>query len=381
MSKLRKVLLMTLVVLIGVVFITGPWWFEKDRIADEAKVGVFYYPWYASDNEGGHHDWHDQVMRTKLQPNQGPALGEYNSQDPEVIGQHIAWSEMGNIKVWVSSWWGPNDYTDVTLKDHILKHPDAGNLEYAILYEAAGRLGSFEEPDYTNLYTDMAYLEETYFNNPYYLKIDDKPVVYLYLTREYFKGERIEELRKLKEEFPNLYLIGDDLFQIVNDPAKSGLLDAVNNYDVYGQTFAMGDNGGTKFELWLLAQIYRYTEWSGEKYGYDFIPSVAPGYNDTAVREGHSPAPRSFKNSSPGDVFRESLYKLGFPFLDKDADNLIMITSFNEWYEDTQIEPTMGTQNSSSTDDSETGDFYTDGFEYHDYGTDYLEILSELTGK
>ena len=54
-----------------------------------------------------------------------------------------------------------------------------------------------------------------------------------------------------------------------------------------------------------------------------------------------------------------------------------MITSFNEWYEDTQIEATSGVAGTSSIDDSVTGKFYTEGDRYMDYGNLYLDILRE----
>ena len=56
----------------------------------------------------------------------------------------------------------------------------------------------------------------------------------------------------------------------------------------------------------------------------------------------------------------------------------MMITSFNEWYEDTQIEATSGTAHASDTDDSETGAYFTGNERYVDYGPLYLDILREM---
>ncbi len=376
----KFIIILTVFIFSLMLLLVGPWIFHKDRVATEAKVGVFYYPWYSNDSISGHNNWHSQVFRETLDPAHEVRLGEYSSKDSQVIGQHIDWSVEGNISVWVTSWWGPGEYTDIVLKDYILTHPKANQLEYAILYESQGRLGEFNNPDFSNLYTDMAYLSENYFNHPQYLKINGKPVIYIYLSREYFKGDNLKELEKLKNLYPNLYVIGDDLFIMVNTPGKSGLLDGVNSYDVYGQSFAGGNNGSTRFELWKLSLIYRIAFWQSRVYGYDFIPSIAPGYNDRAVREGHLPAPRKFNNNSEyGDVFTKALQRAAFPYLSPGSENLLLITSFNEWYEDTQIEPTKGVSVHTSKDISDSGYYYTQRYEYEDYGTRYLEILSDLT--
>jgi hypothetical protein len=55
-----------------------------------------------------------------------------------------------------------------------------------------------------------------------------------------------------------------------------------------------------------------------------------------------------------------------------------MVNSFNEWHEDTQIEPTIiGPM--TNTDDTPTGKGYTAGYYYEGYGNLFLNILREKT--
>ena len=50
------------------------------------------------------------------------------------------------------------------------------------------------------------------FGNPNYLKIDGRPVVFIYLTRVYFrKTPGYDALAALRVEFPDLYIIADDI--------------------------------------------------------------------------------------------------------------------------------------------------------------------------
>ncbi|MCU0858061.1 MAG: hypothetical protein MUC65_06630, partial [Pontiellaceae bacterium] len=80
-----------------------------------------------------------------------------------------------------------------------------------------------------------------------------------------------------------------------------------------------------------------------------------------------------------GDVFRAMIRRAALPAMDSSCGNLIMVTSFNEWYEDSQIEATAGTAPASAADDSESGTYYTGGETYVDYGCLYLDILKEET--
>ena len=114
------------------------------------------------------------------------------------------------------------------------------------------------------------------------------------------------------------------------------------------------------------------------------MPAIAPGYNDTAVRPGHPGRARYFtdvENSAEGEVFRSMIRDVALPNLDAAAANILMVTSFNEWYEDSQIEPTGGIAQPSSSDTSDSGTYYTGGQKYYDYGYLYLDILKEETAR
>lgn len=342
------------------------------RPEGEPKVGVYYYPWYR-----GGREWR-QVMRQHLQPPQAPKLGRYRSDDPAVIADHIAQSVRGRIDFWAVSWWGADTQTDVNFRDAILPHPDSARLKYAVLYEATGRMGRFASPDYSRWIPDLTYLSEHYFDHPAYLRINSKPVVFVYLTREYFRDKGAEALQETREKFPNLYLVGDDVFGAGYRAEWAKNFDAVTAYDVYGQS--VGRFGGTRKAIDFLAANYRHAKAEANSVGTAFMPTIAPGYNDTAVRRGHPGRARYFTDqpdSKEGDLFRAMIHDVALPNLDPRCGRVMMVTSFNEWYEDTQIEATSATTPATTKDDSDTGAFYTGGDRYEDYGTLFLDLLRE----
>jgi hypothetical protein len=345
--------------------------------ASDIMVGVYYYPWHGP-GAGGH--GFNNTLRDHLVPKQYPELGHYNNSDPAVISAHINYSVEANIHFWACSWWGPGGYEDNIIQNHILAHPEAGKLKYAILYESTGRLGSFSSPDYSRLVPDVQYFSDNYFGNENYLKIDGRPVIFIYLTRVYFRNQGDEALARLRADFPNLYIVADDIFGRYYSASYASKWDAVTAYDVYGQTLAR--YGSTRAALNRLEDILNDAKAAANSVGVGLIPFSSPGFNDRGVRDGHSGAPRYFEDnlqSREGDLFRAMLRDVVVPKVDPLAEKMLMVTSFNEWHEDTQIEPTMGTAGRTNVDDSVTKNHYTEGDYYTDYGHLYLEILHDET--
>jgi hypothetical protein len=354
--------------------------------AADPLVGAYYYPWYRPAANPDRSQWR-HVMRTRLAPPQEPLAGRYVSNDPALIAEHIRQSVRAGLDFWAVSWWGPGDRseTDRNLREAILPHPDAHRLRYAILYESTGRLGSFDQPDYANWLPDLAYLKDTFFGHPQYLRVDGRPVLFVYLSRVYFRDRGHEALQAMREQFPDVYLVGDDVFSPPPHPTAyradwAEPFDAVTAYDVYGQS--VGPLGATREAVDHLAAAYRHARAEANRAGAAFIPAVAPGYNDTAVRDGHPGRGRYFTDrddSREGDLFRALIRDAALPHLDPRADHMLMITSFNEWFEDSQIEATAGTTPHTSRDDSPSGTAYTGGDRYEDYGELYLDILRTET--
>lgn len=337
------------------------------------KVGAYYYPWYSDDFHGHHY------VREQLVHPQKPELGDYNDRDPEVIAKHIQWSLYSGIDFWAASWWGPDSREDKTLREAILSRPDLGDLQIAIHYETPGRTKDFTE--FEQVDEDLLYLSRHYFNHPNYFRIEGKPVIIVYLTRVLAqKGQLDYFLTKMRsgarEGGYELYIVGDHAFGI---PPYSGMdfqgLDAITDYDVYG---SMGATGYAEQKS-VSGYLSRQSMWEkmARKQGVDFFPSVTPGFNDTAVRDGHAPLSRKISEEAPYGSLFKALLKNARKLQSGNEHSYIMITSWNEWHEDTQIEP-VGEAAPTARDNSQSGDAFTNGLEYEGYGTRYLDILNSF---
>jgi glycoprotein endo-alpha-1,2-mannosidase len=354
--------------------------FVLSREAAATTVGAYYYPWYGTYSGG--HSW-TQTLRENLVPQQPPALGYYSSRNSSVIEQQIDESHRGNISFWATSWWGPTSAEDFTLRNYVLADPRAGELHYAIHYESTGRLGDATNPTYSNLISDFQYLDHNYFNNPNYLRINGRPVVFLYLTRVYFNSQAgrdaVANLRQtMMSQFGvNPYLIGDDVFPGQNNAQRAALWDSITDFDVYGS--ALQSRGSTTAAITALGNQYHNALKLAQSVNVGFVPAVSPGFNDAAVRSGHPAAPRYLTDvpgAAEGSLFNAELNSAVLPNLDPTSGNMLMVSTFNEWHEDTQIEPTIVAAPTAIDNASGT---LAQGYSYSGYGNLYLDELRLAT--
>jgi len=350
-----------------------------DRLSRNSKnllVGAYYYPWYGKNfhNEDGY-------LRSQLVPPQLPTLGQYNDANAATISQHLKWSRQANIGLWVTSWWGPNRLEDSNTKYGILKNKDLGDMKIALQYESTGRV---RNGNMQNVMSDIAYICENYFDHANYYKIDDRPVIFVYVTRKLESQGYLEEtlltMRSAADRCQkDIFIVGDQAFQ--EPPVLTAgevynpfyYLDAVTNYDMYGSMGSKNLYAGTTAVTEYYAAQQGWKDLAG-KQGSRYVPTVSPGFNDRGVRlsANHQPLSRKVTaDSVEGSLFATAIEQAR-RLVDPKVDNLLMVNSFNEWHEDTQIEPCVGLLTNSPQN-------LTEGLEYTGYGELYLNLLHQGT--
>jgi hypothetical protein len=337
-------------------------------------VGVYYYPWYGNNN------FHDASNPTgqntlvyHLNPRITPQLGWYNQNDPNVISRHYKWARYAGVDFFVTSYWGRGKTEDSIIQNYMFDNPDRSNIKLAVFIETkAAALSLSKITDETN------YLCDNYFNRPGYFRIDNKPVIFIYVTRAMSDPNLTTYISNIRTAATNkgagdVYIVGDEVWgspNIAKETPRVSQMDAVTNYDVFGNI------GRPRFATDSILNTWQSenTSWKSfvNSIGKQFIPAVTPGFNNRSL----SPMSRKLNDESNefGTLFSGMLDRAKAA-----ADmNMIMVTSWNEWHEDTQIEPTISAP-PTNIDDSNTTQNYTQGLYYNGYGMLYLNILRDKT--
>ncbi len=134
----------------------------------EPVRAAFFYPWFPN-------AWAQQGFDPFT--NYTPTFGFYDSQDDAIIDQQLALADRANLDAFISSWWGPGHHTDAAIQ-HILDRTNAigSSVDWALYYEEEGQ----SDPSVAEIEEDLRYMKANIFNKPSYMKIQGKPVLFVY---------------------------------------------------------------------------------------------------------------------------------------------------------------------------------------------------------
>ncbi len=260
------------------------------------QVFAFYYPWY-SDN------WFSNGKPVVAHK---PVLGFYSSRDREILKKHILMAKEAEIDGFLVSWWIRNSPIDENLR-RLVPLCESLKLKFTIYLESATSL--------SDLIEDLKYIDSLYAKSPSFLKIDGLPVIFIF--SRVIEQLSLSALRTVKSPF---------LF-ITYGYAPSNLEGFFGFHEYFPWELDLA-KGGNRFRL--ASQIAQ----AKDKI---YCAPVIPGYDDRAFRQ-----PGSLIDRNNGKFYQKS-WKVAL----KTNPDWILITSFNEWFEGTEIEPSR-----------EFGDFY-----------------------
>jgi hypothetical protein len=261
---------------------------------EQRPVLAYYYAWWDPSNFG----------RTLFQPGQA-----YNSDDMSVIEHHVQEAQSAGIDGFVMSWYGNGDRTDTNLA-HLLEVAQKSGFRATI---------HFETPHFWSVDDVVAQLKVFYATriaNPALVRYQGRPVIFFWAASTYDNATWSSIRNQVDPNHNAVWIADGDQFSILNGDAWDG----ISPYAI-----AWSANPTAQLESWG-------TKAAAAAPGKLFIPPVSPGCNDSAAR-----ATTCARDRGDGAYYQATWDGA----LASNPQWAVIVSTFNEWMEATQIEPSV----------------------------------------
>ncbi|MBI1792153.1 MAG: glycoside hydrolase family 99-like domain-containing protein [Acidobacteria bacterium] len=301
-----------------------PWLWAGALQAASRQVLAFYYGWYGNPGTSGKWVHWKDVNEAKKDiggSTNYPRLGPYDSHDPKVIEEHCRLAKAAGITGFIMTWWSQGDFHDQGLPlmlDTAQKH----GLKIMAYFET---IHPPKEPTPEGAASGVLYILEKYGKHPAWLKENGKPVLFIY-------GRAVGQIKVDKWEralaLANQRYAGGAVFigdQISERAAR--IFDGIHTYNPTGKT---AGKSVREIQEWARAAYPRWVKTAGDRIA---CVTIIPGYDDTEVGR---PAPRPNTDRHQGETYK-ALWKEAIAA----KPDWVLITSWNEWHEGSEIEPSV----------------------------------------
>ncbi|MFT5127056.1 MAG: glycoprotein endo-alpha-1,2-mannosidase [Rhodothermales bacterium] len=300
-----------------------------------------YYAWYHTDE--GHQGWtrpggkkNPKALAVQrpgepvLASAAYPLIGPYDSANSAVAAWHVKLAEAAGIDAFLVDWWGTHKGRDANIDAGILPAVEGLGFKFALLDERA----QFHN-DWPRYKASALAALKRYKDSPAYLKIDGKPVYYLYqvAAAPTLTPAKFADLRQDVEAAlgPVYWIVNTIAHAHREPPAQQKRIPqdwlATEGVDAFAFYSTFSNFRAHRYDE--LIGKYRYLSGLAHGAGKKMLLPVHPGHDNSHFRDDSYIMPR--RN---GQTLRDFLRAA----TDAKAD-FVMITSWNEWPETTVIEP------------------------------------------
>jgi hypothetical protein len=268
----------------------------------ERLVLAFYYAWY--DQSFWQKSLSDQPVQT------------YTSTDPAAMERHVLWAQQAGIDAFIQGWYGPQvEYNQTepnfaTLLDIAAAH----GFKAAAYFEVTSPFFHSE----ADVLAALQYLLSIHANHPAYLRIGGKPVIFFWRQGR-FPAESWAAIRnQVDPERTSIW---------IEEGVTLSHMEHFDGHHLYSVAWdAEPEKQLLKWSRWV-------RDWSAEHGAARYwVATVMPGYDDLVTGR----ADAFVRDRVGGDYYRRCWEGA----IQSNAD-MVIITSFNEWLEGTQIEPSV----------------------------------------
>lgn len=315
---------------------------------------------------GAHHcplwefDSYERWSQLKKHPERTPVLGFYAQENPEIADWETKWAVEHGIDFFIYCWYRASQGGAVEQKFGSHLHKALFNsrfqdlMKFTIMWENQnkGIAGVADEDDLMkNL---LPFWMENYFKRSNYLKVDNKPVLFIY--RPEFLIEDLGSMEKVRsafdkmrqacrdEGFDGLWLLGE---YRGTDPRHLELMKGIGLDYTFAYCWHVGNSPGpqeatdaqmdkirTTQELAILPQVVTVSQgWSGWR-DEGSIWTIPPTEFEPLLRQG-----KAFVETLPGDQL---------------SGRMLLLDNWNEWGEGHYLAP------------------------YTEYGFEYLDAIRKV---
>jgi glycoprotein endo-alpha-1,2-mannosidase len=289
------------------------------------EVLAFYYGWYGNPAVSGHWvHWQgvDAAQEQIANAADYPEMGAYDSHSPAVVERQTARARAAGLTGFIASWWGRDTFEDRGIP-LLLAAARKNRLVVSAYYETTGANPAFRK---TAAVADLDYLIKRYGSAPAWLRIDGKPVVFVYARAlsSLAPGAWKEVLAQVRRDNPEGALFIAD--SLASDYVS--VFDGASTYNITGQIRYMSP---ARTGTWARAAYPRMVAAAGP--GKISTATVIPGYDDRAISR---PRPRPVTFRYGGETYK-TLWRAAI----RAAPDWVLITSWNEWHEGSELEPSV----------------------------------------
>ncbi len=289
------------------------------------EVLAFYYGWYGTPSVSGswrHWEHVDPVAHDIANTLHYPASGPYDSHDPAVVERQAQAAERAGITGLIVSWWGIGSFEDQGVK-LMLAAAARHHLKLSIYLETVQ--GPTIEARRDGAIAGLRYILTRYGRDPAWLTVGGRPVVFVYNPAFQLAG-----IRNWPEIRQAVVATTQQDPLLIGDWRNADILkwfDAMHRYDINRET-AGRDPAALRAEI-------EASDASQMAMADGRIASltIEPGHDVSKVKHTRDP----FATGRMDGATYRILWQQAIA---ADPD-WILIVSWNEWHEGSEIEPSV----------------------------------------